>query len=35
MTSGVDDNVSNIIMLLTRDDNMTAIVDNNVSKIVM
>ena len=35
MTSGVDDNVSNIIMFLTRDDNMTAIVDNNVNKIVM
>jgi hypothetical protein len=35
MTSGVDDNVSNIVMLLTRDGNMTAIVDNNVSKIVM
>jgi hypothetical protein len=35
MTSGVDDNVSNIVMLLTRDDNMTAIVNNNVSKIVM
>jgi hypothetical protein len=35
MTSGVDDNVSSIVMLLTRDGNMTAIVDDNVSKICM
>jgi hypothetical protein len=35
MMSGVDDNVSNIVMQLTRDCNMTAIIDANVSKIVM
>jgi hypothetical protein len=35
MTSGVGDNVSSLVMLLTRDGNMTAIVDDNVSKIVM
>ena len=33
MTSGVGDNVSSLVMLLTRDGNMTAIVDDNVSKI--
>jgi hypothetical protein len=35
MTSGVDDNVSNRVMQLTQVGNMTAIVDENVIKIVM
>jgi hypothetical protein len=35
MTSGVGDNVISLVMLLTRDGNMTAIVDDNVSNIFM
>ena len=35
ITSGVDDTVSNRVMLLTRDSNMTSILNDNVSKMFM